>query len=316
MTAALPFPPSLDVVRAALADDEVRARIESIVRRRVPTQEVGDVVHQVASEALSATDPPVEPEAVLRWFFGITRHKVADHHRAARRRGEGVDAENVPARPAPLEARSLLLGILADATRDPRAAETMEWIARESEGERLDEMAREARLPAATVRQRVSRLRRWLRKRWVHEALLLAAASVVALAVALGRGHTRDPIPIYPDPTGDPAAAASIVLQGRWHVARVSPDEGISQGLRALVDADAMTTAVDVDGDRLRLASAVHHGEARLEVGPVVSGRFEVRVTDAHGHVQRATVSVDAEGRLVVVGTEGGDWRGTVVLER
>jgi hypothetical protein len=50
-----------------------------------------------------------------------------------------------------------------------RGAETMGWLAREAAGERLDELAREASLPAATVRQRVSRMRRWLRKRWLHE---------------------------------------------------------------------------------------------------------------------------------------------------
>jgi DNA-directed RNA polymerase specialized sigma24 family protein len=309
-------PSTSDAVRAALADAQVRGRIEGIVRRRVPPDDVDDVVHQVLCEALESELAPDDPASVPRWLFGITRHKVADHHRRARRRAmDPLDPARLPGRAAPLEARSLLREVVADAARDPRTAQTMGWLAREAEGERLDEMAREVALPPATVRQRVSRLRRWLRKRWLREALLVAAAGAVVLFV-YGRAR-RDLVvtPIVADPLDDAAAAASAALQGRWHVQSVEPDAALDPARRALVDADAPTTAVDVEGDLVRFTSATGHGERHLVVGRLEGRRFELSVEDRGGHVQHAAAELDGADRLVVVGTEG-DWKGRVVLRR
>jgi DNA-directed RNA polymerase specialized sigma24 family protein len=315
MTTSTPCPSPLEAVHAALADAEVRRRIEGIVRRRVPADDVNDVVHQVMCDALASELAPDDPAEIPRWLFGVTRHKVADHHRTTRRRAaEPLDPARVAGPSAPLEARSLLREVIADAARDPRGAETMGWLAREAQGERLDELAREVSLPPATVRQRVSRLRRWLQKRWLREALLVAAASLV-LGLAY-RSATRQVItPIVADPLDDSAAAAGAALQGRWHVQSVEPDAALDPARRALVDADALLTAVDIDGGHVRFASPTRHGERRLEVGAVENGLFELRVVDSSGHVQRATATLDAADRLVVVGTEG-DWQGRVVLSR
>lgn len=303
-----------EAVRSALADPAVSRSIHSLVGRRVPAQDVGDVVHAVVCDALAAEDPP-PPGDVPRWLFGIARHKVADHHRHARRRPDGVmDAALVNGPAAPIEARSLLRGMIADATRDPRSAETLGWIAREAAGERLDEMAREASLPAATVRQRVSRLRRWLQRRWRAEALLVLAAALAAVVVALHRTPAA-PVPIAADPMGDASAAAGAALQGRWRVVAVEPDGSLDAARRALVDAEALSTVVDVDGTDLRFTSASHAGERVVRAGAVAGGAFPVTVADAAGHAQRATASFDARGRLVVVSGEG-TWRGRAVLER
>jgi DNA-directed RNA polymerase specialized sigma24 family protein len=309
-----PSRPSPDAVRAALADAQVRRRIEGIVRRRVQPGDVNDVVHQVVCDALESDLAPRDPADVPRWLFGITRHKVADHHRASRRRAtDPLDPGRVPGRAAPLEARSLLREVVADAARDPRTAQTMGWLAREAEGERLDEMAREVSLPPATVRQRVSRLRRWLQKRWLREALLVAAAGAV---VVLLRGSLRPAVtPIVADPLDNPAAAASAALQGRWRVQSVEPDAALDPARRALVDADAMTTTVDIEGDRVRFSSATRRGERRLEVGRIEGRHFELRVVDGSGRVQLATGTLDGADRLVVVGVDG-DWTGRVVLGR
>jgi DNA-directed RNA polymerase specialized sigma24 family protein len=315
MNTAIVIPSALESVRIALADDGIRRRIEEIVRRRVGAQEVGDVVQSVVHAALSAPEAPPDAD-VPRWLFGIARHKVADHHRSARRsHGVGVDPALVAAPAAPLEARSLLRRVIGDAARDPRHAQTMGWIAREAQGEQLEEMAREAALPAATVRQRVSRLRRWLQRRWREEALLVAVAAVAMLAFALRRGPVAVVEPIVPDPMGDSRAAASASLQGHWRVVRVDADASLDAARRALLAADAASTVVDVDGPRVRFASPSRRGERRLETGPVVDGRFEVRVVDGGGRVQRATAHFDDHGRLVVVSTDG-DWRGSTVLER
>jgi DNA-directed RNA polymerase specialized sigma24 family protein len=315
MTTSAPTPSPPAAVRAALADAEVRRRLEGIVRRRVRPDDVNDVVHQVVCDALASELAPEDPADIPRWLFGVTRNKVADHHRTSRRRAvEPLDPSRVAGRGAPLEARSLLREVIADAARDPRGAETMAWLAREAEGERLDELAREVSLPPATVRQRVSRMRRWLQKRWLREALLVAAAALT-LGVAY-RSATRPIIaPIVADPLDDRAAAAGAALQGRWHVESVEPDAALDPARRALVDADALITSIDIAGDHLRLASPTRHAERRLEVGPVENGHFEVRVVDGGGHVQRATGTLDRAGRLIVVGTDG-DWKGRVVLTR
>jgi DNA-directed RNA polymerase specialized sigma24 family protein len=314
MTTAPSRPSPADAVHAALSDAGVRARIEEIVRRRVQADAVTDVVGQVACEALASPLAPADPDEVPRWLFGITRHKVADHHRASfRRLDAGVDVEQLPGAGAALEARSLLRRVLEDASRDARAAETMRWIVREAAGERLDEMAREVALPPATVRQRVSRLRRWLRKRWLREIALVAAAALgIGVAWRLAPHHVT--VPIVADPLHDSAATASAALQGRWHVVRVEPDAALDAGRRALVDAEAMTTVVDVEGARLHLASATRSADRVLDVGTVQDGRFTVRVADGGG-TQTATATLDDAGHLVVTSREGA-WRGLVVLGR
>jgi len=315
-------------VHALLAEPSMLARIRAMVRRRVPAQAVDDVVHQTACEALAALDPPNDPREVRRWLFGIASHKVADFHRGARRASvvQGLDPEVLAARAPALEARSLLRGVLADATRDPRGAETMGWIAREMQGERLEALAHEAGLPAATVRQRVSRLRRWLRTRWGREALLLVAASLLTLALALRPCPAPEVEPIFADPAGNTTAAASIALQGRWHLVSLRPDMaqwGSSQGL---LEGLGRSTHIEVAGDTLylHLEGSKSTVSSAFAVGPVVDGRFEVRflravASQAPPVLQTAVAHFDAAGRLVVVATatptQEGPWRGTVVLE-
>jgi DNA-directed RNA polymerase specialized sigma24 family protein len=302
-------------LRSALADASIRRGIHSVVGRSIPPQEVGDVVHEVLCDALAAADPP-PAEDVPRWLYGIARHKVADHHRRASRRSvETTDPASVGDRRAPLEARSLLRGIVAETSRDPRGAQTMAWIAREAAGERLDEIAREASLPAATVRQRVSRLRRWLRKRWQTEAMLVLAAGLSMLALAVRLRPVPSLFPIVADPAADSAPSAGAALQGRWRLVDVEPDGSLDTARRALLDANARTTSVEVTGSVLRISSAYHGGERRLEVGSVAGGRFALRITEAGGAAQGAWAQFDPKGRLVVTSTDG-DWRGRATLER
>jgi DNA-directed RNA polymerase specialized sigma24 family protein len=318
-TLAVPCtPPPADPLRQSLADASILGRLHSMVRRTIPADAVRDVVHQVVCEALAAAEPPDDPDAVRPWLFGIARHKVADFHRARRAIAAGVDLEQLSAREAPLEARSLLRGILADASSDPRAVQTMDWMAREAEGERLDDLAREAALRPATVRQRVSRMRRWLRKRWAGEALLLAALSLVVLVMVRAEQRARRlsaPDAISSDPAGDSAAAARAALQGHWHVVSATPDGTVSSVLAAALAADALTASVDIDGDHLELKTATRHRTERIEVGPVASGAFDVRLVDPNEHANLATARLDRPDRLIVVGRLG-EWLGTVILVR
>ncbi len=302
LPSACPSPPAGVAVRAVLSDPDTLERLAAFVGRAVPAGEVGDVLHLVVAEALHAAAAPAEPAEARRWLFGVARHKVADFHRS-RRRPLGVqDPEQLAAPPAPLEARSLLRQVLADAARDPRAAQTMAWMAREAEGEPLEALAREAALPAATVRQRVSRLRRWLRQRWGSEALLVAALSLVGVAMLRGSHAPRPvlPAPISADAAGDETALGRAVLQGRWHVEAVSPGAAVSGAAPAVVEAEALATTLDVSADRLLVRTPARTVEASLQPGPVTGGVFPLRIVETGGRVRLADVRTDGPDRLVV----------------
>src|SRR4029079_5354135 len=77
-----------------------------------------------------------------------------------------AELPEIEASPAPIEARELARWAeeQAGSTRD--AKQTLAWMAREGEGEKLESIAAEEAVPAARVRQRVSRMRRWMKERW------------------------------------------------------------------------------------------------------------------------------------------------------
>ncbi|MFO0624889.1 MAG: sigma factor [Polyangiales bacterium] len=142
------------------------------VSRRVPSHEAEDVVQSVLLEAATAAQRPDDPGSVRRWIWGIARHKIADHHRRARREAPEVAAEA----PAGQDVDDLLRWATRELPARDDAHETLQWLLREADGETLDEIARDARVPATAVRQRVSRLRRHFRAR---HALLLAASGLL-----------------------------------------------------------------------------------------------------------------------------------------
>jgi DNA-directed RNA polymerase specialized sigma24 family protein len=165
-----------------LSRPELRRYLEAYVRRRVPGAEADDAVQSVLCAALEARRVPSDAEELRKWLTGIARHKIAAlHQRASRERG--AELGEVEAKPAPIEEASLLRWALRNVedSGTERGDETLDWMARESDGEKLESIAEEAKLPAARVRQRVSRLRRWLKARWVAELALAASALVVCL---------------------------------------------------------------------------------------------------------------------------------------
>ena len=170
-------PPAKD----SLGDPALRRALTDFVRRRVSSADVDDVVQTVLVEALAAQNRPRDPGEFKRWLMGIARHKVVDVHRRSMREPP-TELPDIEAGPAPLEARSLAQWAeeQAGSTRD--AQKTLAWMAREGEGEKLEAIAADEKLPAARVRQRVSRMRRWMKERWTAE--LAAVAMLALLAVA------------------------------------------------------------------------------------------------------------------------------------
>lgn len=177
----------------------LRARLAQVVRRRVPAADVEDVVQTILFVVMTdPRRPAVEPDQ-QRWVAGVTRHKIADHHRALRRvptPGAELDEHEADADEPP-EAKDLLRW--ATRAAPPGNEETLEWLLREGEGEELESIAAQAQLPAPRVRKRVSRLRAHFRAHWQKELALLAALGLLALALGSALRKPR-PEPVANDP--------------------------------------------------------------------------------------------------------------------
>jgi DNA-directed RNA polymerase specialized sigma24 family protein len=177
---------------ARLSDPALREALLKYARRRLPPGEVEDLVQNTLTEALISGSPPSDEGDFRRWVHGIARHKIADSYR---RRGRlpvlGADVD-VDAKAAPLAAApgELVQWIERELPKTDGAHATLHWLLRESDGESLDEIARDVALPAPRVRQRVSRLRRHFHARWLA---LGAAGLILLLAAGLLLHGTRAP---------------------------------------------------------------------------------------------------------------------------
>jgi len=166
---------------ARLADPRLRDGLLSYARRRLPPGEVEDLVQNTLTEALLASNAPSDESAFRRWVHGIARHKIADsYRRRARLPIPTPDADQSAAEASP-SAGELSQWIESELPKTEEAQATLHWLLRESDGESLDEIARDLDLPAPRVRQRVSRLRRHFHARWL-------ALGLAGLLLSIGAG--------------------------------------------------------------------------------------------------------------------------------
>ncbi|WP_437960640.1 sigma-70 family RNA polymerase sigma factor [Sorangium sp. So ce119] len=189
-----------------LADPGTRRALEEFVRRRVPGGEVDDVVQTVLCDALASPARPADPAELRRWLLGIARHKVADHHRRASRE-TAAELPDLPVGPPPVEARELARWAEEQAAANRDAQQTLSWMAREGEGEKLESIAADEQVPAARVRQRVSRMRRWMRERWLAELAAVAALALLAIVVVRLLRSAKDLPEVAPLPEPPPREA-------------------------------------------------------------------------------------------------------------
>lgn len=183
--------------------------LSDYVRRRVPDHDVDDVVQTVLMEALASETVPAEKVELRKWLTGVARHKIADLHRRAGRE-RPAELPDIETAPAPIEEQELARWAEKQAGGSKDAGATLSWMAREGEGDKLEHIAAEEKLPAATVRQRVSRMRRWMREQWRAE--LAAAAAMLALLVfvlvkyvfvpAPDQNVKKEPVPSPPESVG------------------------------------------------------------------------------------------------------------------
>ena len=208
-------PPAM---KTLLGDPALRRALSDFVRRRVPPSDVDDVVQTVLVDALAATNAPADPRELTRWMLGVARHKVADLHRRAHREppAELPDLEAVP---APIEELEMARWAEEQAGSSRDAKQTLSWMAREGEGEKLEAIATDEQVPAARVRQRVSRMRRWMKERWLAELAAVAALGALALVAWWILSHRDRPealpqpapsAPISPEPPSSIDRARSL----------------------------------------------------------------------------------------------------------
>lgn len=315
--------------RTVLEGSTLHRELCSMVRRRVPRSEVEDVVQAVLCDALAASNVPASPADVPRWVMGIARHKVADFHRRARREqlSDAADAEPLS---DPIEDRFLLHAVLADGDQ-AATRETLRWVVREFAGEQLNDIAREAALPATVVRQRVSRFRRRMRARW----LWAAAAMLGALGLLAQRAsdtvvdaglplESSAAVVVDADalaPRSLPAVATARPIAARYRVVDVGLPLLLDEVAGTWAGSEAHGALIDWNADVVTIDTPTRHIEGRVALHAMPDGSERGTITLADGRAlpivvrtegQRTRVELlgvgDAEGNIF-----GG---GSVVLER
>ena len=325
MTTIAPHSPELHhpALRATLAMPQLRESLRSLVRRRVPRQDADDVLQAVLCDALAAENVPQVADEIPRWLMAIARHKVADFHRRASRErvADGVEARSPF---DPVEERDLLSRVAA-AESAGSAGETLRWAVREWTGVPLSEIAVEVELPAEVVRQRVSRLRRKLRAKWLMAIVALLAIGVGAhevttpgarpvLAVSFGphaKNHPPTDAPTAPAPAGN-----ELDVTGKWHIAEVVDASRLDPTLRAFVMARAPFSSVELlrgangADDRLVVHTPAGDREATVR-WTEKSDAWRGKLT--YGELI-GSIEVRRDGAGIVVTADEGPMPGTVRL--
>jgi DNA-directed RNA polymerase specialized sigma24 family protein len=303
---------------------DLRRNLTAMLERRLPREDVDDVAQTVLCDALQAERIPADPVELRKWLAGIARHKVADFHRSRARTSARTDrlddegATEPESPPAPHEAREVLANVIGETTA-PRDRETLGWLVREHAGDRLADIAKEAGLPSPVVRQRVSRLRRALRKRWAAAlAFVFLLGGLAGGAYSLGTGSSGG-VAIAPDPSiASPpiVAAAPSPLDGTWRVEKIEPTMKLAPAQKEMLDAELPTIRVKVQGARIEITA--HLGILALTAKDVVQakdGTISATVVASNGVQQRVTIKRKGEARLELT-VKDARYGGTAVLVR
>jgi DNA-directed RNA polymerase specialized sigma24 family protein len=211
-----------------LGRPSTRSGLHAYIRRRGLADSAEDLVQTVLCDALAVQAIPSEETELRRFVAAIARNKVADEYRRRTRwkRAELPEQHDVPSP----EASDLLRRIDADVV-EPRQREALDWVLREHAGDSLYEIAREQALEPDTLRQRICRLRKQLRARYlVPLALTLAAVFYVAA------------VPRWPRPPALVVGARSPLSPylGRWRVVRVEPARYEAMDLQVRIEPDSV----------------------------------------------------------------------------
>jgi DNA-directed RNA polymerase specialized sigma24 family protein len=185
-----------------LLQPELRQHLARYLRRRLPPADAEDALQAVYCAALEAQSIPGEPEHLRRWLTVIARRQIAAYYKRSSTEQLGEPPE-VDVLPGDVESLSLLRWVERQAAqcKNEEVDQTLDWMARESDGEKLEAIAAETRIPSASVRQRVFRLRRFMKARWALEISAAVFAVAIASWVLSRRAHPVTNLEIVPIPT-------------------------------------------------------------------------------------------------------------------
>jgi DNA-directed RNA polymerase specialized sigma24 family protein len=219
-------------VRSALhhyiAAPSTISSLRAYVRRRGIGGDVDDVVQTVLCDALASSSVPADPVEIPRWVTGIAKRKVVDEHRRRARFHAAEPAEQSSAMQP--EVRDLLRRIDTELSA-PGERRVLGCLLREHAGDSLLEIARQDALTPDTLRQRICRLRRQLRARYLAALVLLLAMGGAGAGVAV-RDTTA------PAATVQDRSLASYA--GTWRVADASPEQYARLGLVVVIATDGI----------------------------------------------------------------------------
>jgi DNA-directed RNA polymerase specialized sigma24 family protein len=193
-----------------IANPATRTSLQAYVRRRGLSDSADDLVQTVLCDALTVEAVPERTSELPRFITGIARNKVVDEQRRRARWKRAELPEDVEA-PRSAEARDVLRRIERDVV-EPEERRALGWLVREHHGDSLYLMALEQALEPSTLRQRICRLRKSLRARYL-----------APLAFALGLGAAGSLF----QPAAPPASLRPIEAvtryAGQWNVVEVAP---------------------------------------------------------------------------------------------
>lgn len=297
-------PPVLGGGRALLASPVIRRVLTRYVARRVPACDVDDVVQATLCDALASGRAPQEAPDLQRFVLSIARFKVVDALRLAGRAAP-AEAGELPAPAPPVEALSLARWAERQLPGGAASEATLRWMVREAEGDKLESIAADEDLPAERVRQRVSRLRRWMRERWVAELALVATLAVVAVAL-LGTMRPRAHEAILPEiAAGAPVDAR---LRGTWKLVSFTPQTPLTAARKAIADRLSPSLTVTFDGTTL-LASAAEGTFHRAYVTHLARGG-RVEATESESPRRKVSIEYAWDGEDLVITIPSGKWAG------
>jgi DNA-directed RNA polymerase specialized sigma24 family protein len=287
---------------AHISSTETRRLLQRYIARRVPACDVEDVVQATLCDAVASARAPSELGDLLRWLFAIARFKVADAHRSASRLWP-EDPGDIPAPAPPIEARSLARWAERQVPPGTSARRTLQWMAREADGDKLESIAADEHVPAERVRQRVSRLRRWMRDRWLAELAALAMFGLVAVAAARSVAHRSEII--LPELVREPAADAAR-LRGSWKLVSFAPAQPLSAARQALFDRVGSSFVVTFDGRYARAVAG--DGSFDRDYGVPLADGGQIELLDSKE--QRTPIGYAWEGDALVLTVPHGPWAG------
>jgi DNA-directed RNA polymerase specialized sigma24 family protein len=265
-----------------IANPATRSSLHAYVRRRGLADSADDLVQTVLCDALAVEAVPERDSELPRWLTGIARNKVVDERRRRSRWKRAELPEDAEAAPRSTEARDLLHRIASEVV-EPEERRALDWLVREHEGDSLYLIALDQALEPNTLRQRICRLRKSLRARYL-----------VALLAVLGLGGAWAALPAAPELSPAGLTEQLSPYAGTWRVTATTPAKYQSLGLtvhihgghvRVVGPTEALSRelriqSVSEDGVTLRSGKSVW--VARLEkLGP-----NRLRLSTARGAVE------------------------------